>query len=187
MTDGRGHGALPPAAQGNVTFGAHGEALYDDHDDSVDFAEAARVDTLDVFVPRRSAPMPPPAKHAQQAGGSGGGLVPTRQAPPPPKKSGPRHGGEPTTLHRSRTTGGSSLPTRKYSDGRPLNSTYLGQLEPVQSDSGQSNKSFKGAVNKLFSSMFDSLSGESRSEISAPYNPIHLTHVGFNNETGEFT
>ncbi|KAJ2807603.1 hypothetical protein H4R21_000407 [Coemansia helicoidea] len=131
--------------------------------------------------------MPPPAKHAQQAGGSGGGLVPTRQAPPPPKKSGPRHGGEPTTLHRSRTTGGSSLPTRKYSDGRPLNSTYLGQLEPVQSDSGQSNKSFKGAVNKLFSSMFDSLSGESRSEISAPYNPIHLTHVGFNNETGEFT
>ncbi|KAI9501679.1 kinase-like domain-containing protein, partial [Coemansia spiralis] len=33
----------------------------------------------------------------------------------------------------------------------------------------------------------DSLSGESRSEISAPYNPIHLTHVGFNNETGEFT
>ncbi|KAJ2710418.1 hypothetical protein H4R19_003753 [Coemansia spiralis] len=193
MTEGRGHGALPPATQAGVAFrGPHGDSLYDDHDDDVDFVEAARADTLDVFVPRRSAPMPP-AKYPQQGAGGGpthtnGGMAPARQAPPPPKKSGPRHGAaDPTPLQRSRTTGGSSLPTRKYSDGRPLNSTYLGQLEPVQSDSGQSNKSFKGAVNKLFSSMFDSLSGESRSEISAPYNPIHLTHVGFNNETGEFT
>ncbi|KAJ1930253.1 hypothetical protein EC988_010051, partial [Linderina pennispora] len=95
---------------------------------------------------------------------------------------------------RSKTTAGNlqqSLPTRKYSDGKPLNSTYLGQLEPIQVDNSQGNKSFKGAVNKLFSSMFgkesDSLSGDNRSEISAPYNPIHLTHVGFNNETGEFT
>ncbi|KAJ1733939.1 hypothetical protein LPJ61_001325, partial [Coemansia biformis] len=201
MTEGRGHGAPPPppTQAGAVYRGPHADALYDDHDDGVDFSDAVHADTLDVFVPRRSAPMPPPAKHSQPAPGgpahmNGGGLsadgralMPARQAPPPPKKSGPRSGAEPTTLQRSRTTGGSSLPTRKYSDGRPLNSTYLGQLEPVQSDAGQSNKSFKGAVNKLFSSMFDSLSGESRSEISAPYNPIHLTHVGFNNETGEFT
>ncbi|KAI8872916.1 PAK-box/P21-Rho-binding protein, partial [Ramicandelaber brevisporus] len=30
------------------------------------------------------------------------------------------------------------------------------------------------------------LSLEKKSEISAPYNPVHLTHVGFNNDTGEF-
>lgn len=24
-------------------------------------------------------------------------------------------------------------------------------------------------------------------EISSPYNPVHLTHVGYNSETGEFT
>ncbi|KAJ2895193.1 hypothetical protein GGI21_005185, partial [Coemansia aciculifera] len=129
---------------------------------------------------------PPPMDHRNMA--------PARMAPPPPKKTGngPNNAAaSAATLQRSKTTGGSTLPTRKYSDGRPLNSTYLGQLEPIQVDTNQNNKTFKGAVNKLFSSMFgkdsDSLSGESRSEISAPYNPIHLTHVGFNNETGEFT
>ncbi|KAJ2136094.1 hypothetical protein J3F82_006418, partial [Coemansia sp. RSA 637] len=135
-----------------------------------------------MFIPRRSAPAPP-----AQAKPSNG-MAPLRQPPPPPqKKSIRRPSVDPTPLQRSKTTGGSVLPTRKLADDRPLNSTYLGQLEPIQSDSNQSNKSFKGAVNKLFSSMFDSLSGESRSEISAPYNPIHLTHVGFNNDTGEFT
>ena len=35
--------------------------------------------------------------------------------------------------------------------------------------------------------MSDLLSNDKKSEISAPYNPIHLTHVGFNTDTGEFT
>ncbi|KAI8620025.1 P21-Rho-binding domain-containing protein, partial [Chytriomyces sp. MP71] len=26
-----------------------------------------------------------------------------------------------------------------------------------------------------------------KSEISSPYNPVHLTHVGFNQDTGEYT
>ncbi|KAJ2159572.1 hypothetical protein GGF46_002934 [Coemansia sp. RSA 552] len=194
MSDGHSNGALPAQA-------GYQRGLYDDHSDSLDYSEQAPVD---VFIPRRSAPAPPEPKHSAagsqttlHTNGNGPppprghhpdsyGLEPVRAAPPPPKKSG-RRPAEPTPLQRSKTTGGSTMPTRKYSDGRPLNSTYLGQLEPVQSDSAQTNKSFKGAVNKLFSSMFDSLSGESRSEISAPYNPIHLTHVGFNNETGEFT
>jgi len=30
-------------------------------------------------------------------------------------------------------------------------------------------------------------SSESKMEISSPYNPVHLTHVGYNQETGEFT
>ncbi|KAJ1833371.1 hypothetical protein LPJ63_002813 [Coemansia sp. RSA 2711] len=182
MSDGRGNGAQLPGAQAGMYHGLHGDALYDERDDDLDFAEPQQAQ-LDMFIPRRSAPAPPPPPGQ----GKNGRLVPTRQAPPPPKKAERRPTIEPTPLQRSKTTGGSVLPTRKYSDGRPLNSTYLGQLEPIQSDSNQSNKSFKGAVNKLFSSMFDSLSGESRSEISAPYNPIHLTHVGFNNETGEFT
>ncbi|KAJ2752346.1 hypothetical protein GGI19_003894, partial [Coemansia pectinata] len=190
----------------------------DDLDYAEPLPAPGRQETPDAFIPRRSAPAPPRSKHSATAsqvsaasagpstitaysnGSSNNGvpqpkdsrnMVPARMAPPPPKKTGNGPQNAAATLQRSKTTGGSTLPTRKYSDGRPLNSTYLGQLEPIQVDANQNNKTFKGAVNKLFSSMFgkdsDSLSGESRSEISAPYNPIHLTHVGFNNETGEFT
>ncbi|KAJ2482289.1 hypothetical protein IWW56_001194 [Coemansia sp. RSA 2131] len=173
-----GHGAPPSGVHSG--YHGHSDTLYD-HDD-VDFDDEPQSQAqLDMFIPRRSAPAPP-------AQAKSNGMAPMRQPPPPPqKKSARRPNVDPTPLQRSKTTGGSVLPTRKLADDRPLNSTYLGQLEPIQSDSNQSNKSFKGAVNKLFSSMFDSLSGESRSEISAPYNPIHLTHVGFNNDTGEFT
>ncbi|KAJ2611135.1 hypothetical protein H4S08_003300 [Coemansia sp. RSA 1365] len=216
MNESHGHGGLPPATAQTSIAGYHAlhhDPMFDERDDDLDFSEQPRLETPDAFIPRRSAPAPPSSKNSTNSSqvsvtaGSTGAysngtapvsatnaskdgsrhLLPSRQAPPPPKKSGHRPGVEPTPLQRSKTTGGSTLPTRKYSDGRPLNSTYLGQLEPIQSDSNQNNKSFKGAVNKLFSSMFDSLSGDSRSEISAPYNPIHLTHVGFNNETGEFT
>ncbi|PIA15330.1 Pkinase-domain-containing protein [Coemansia reversa NRRL 1564] len=216
MNESHGHGGLPPATAQTSIAGYHAlhhDPMFDERDDDLDFSEQPRLETPDAFIPRRSAPAPPSSKNSTNssqvsvtagsaASYSNGNapasatntskdgsrhLLPSRQAPPPPKKSGHRPGVEPTPLQRSKTTGGSTMPTRKYSDGRPLNSTYLGQLEPIQSDSNQNNKSFKGAVNKLFSSMFDSLSGDSRSEISAPYNPIHLTHVGFNNETGEFT
>jgi hypothetical protein len=29
--------------------------------------------------------------------------------------------------------------------------------------------------------------GKKKIEISTPYDPVHLTHVGFNSHTGEFT
>jgi p21-activated kinase 1 len=35
--------------------------------------------------------------------------------------------------------------------------------------------------------MFDFLAPSKRPEISTPYDPVHLTHVGFNSSTGEFT
>ncbi|KAJ2539330.1 hypothetical protein EV175_006359, partial [Coemansia sp. RSA 1933] len=187
----------------------HHDQMYGAHEDEREFEDSRYDEMPEAFIPRRSPPSPPQAhKHSgsgsqmppsvassvtvySNGGGMGPqqkephGMVPVRKAPPPPKKSGYGPSGPSGSLQRSKTTGSTSA--RKYSDGRPLNSTYLGQLEPIQSESSPGNKSFKGAVNKLFSSMLDSLSGESRSEISAPYNPIHLTHVGFNNETGEFT
>ncbi|KIO30597.1 hypothetical protein M407DRAFT_60973, partial [Tulasnella calospora MUT 4182] len=33
----------------------------------------------------------------------------------------------------------------------------------------------------------DFLTTAKRPEISTPYDPVHLTHVGFNSSTGEFT
>lgn len=35
--------------------------------------------------------------------------------------------------------------------------------------------------------MSDLLNSSKRLEISTPYDPVHLTHVGFNSSTGEFT
>jgi p21-activated kinase 1 len=35
--------------------------------------------------------------------------------------------------------------------------------------------------------MSDLLTSSKRIEISTPYDPVHLTHVGFNSSTGEFT
>jgi p21-activated kinase 1 len=39
----------------------------------------------------------------------------------------------------------------------------------------------------MFNFMSDLLNGNKRLEISTPYDPVHLTHVGFNSSTGEFT
>lgn len=44
-------------------------------------------------------------------------------------------------------------------------------------------KSKKG----MFTFMSDLLNTSKRPEISTPYDPVHLTHVGFNTSTGEFT
>lgn len=44
-------------------------------------------------------------------------------------------------------------------------------------------KSKKG----MFNFMSDLLNSSKRPEISTPYDPVHLTHVGFNSSTGEFT
>ncbi|THH27118.1 hypothetical protein EUX98_g7062, partial [Antrodiella citrinella] len=49
--------------------------------------------------------------------------------------------------------------------------------------SGTQTKSKKG----MFNFMSDFLNTSKRIEISTPYDPVHLTHVGFNSSTGEFT
>ncbi|KAF8906301.1 kinase-like domain-containing protein [Gymnopilus junonius] len=52
-----------------------------------------------------------------------------------------------------------------------------------RSRSGTTTKTKKGVLG-LMSDMFNSTK---RPEISTPYDPVHLTHVGFNSSTGEFT
>ncbi|KAJ3007172.1 signal transducing kinase of the PAK [Thoreauomyces humboldtii] len=50
------------------------------------------------------------------------------------------------------------------------------------------NKSgMKGLLNNLVNSVQGMFQNDTRMEISSPYNPVHLTHVGYNQETGEFT
>ncbi|KAF9266980.1 Pkinase-domain-containing protein [Marasmius fiardii PR-910] len=50
----------------------------------------------------------------------------------------------------------------------------------TRSRSSTQSKSKKGFMNLLFNT-------SKRPEISTPYDPVHLTHVGFNSSTGEFT
>ncbi|EJF64037.1 Pkinase-domain-containing protein [Dichomitus squalens LYAD-421 SS1] len=52
-----------------------------------------------------------------------------------------------------------------------------------RSRSSTTTKSKKG----MFTFMSDFLNSSKRPEISTPYDPVHLTHVGFNTSTGEFT
>ncbi|TFK51796.1 Pkinase-domain-containing protein [Heliocybe sulcata] len=58
------------------------------------------------------------------------------------------------------------------------------QHNPSRSRSGTTIKGKKGG---MLGFMSDFLTTSKRLEISTPYDPVHLTHVGFNSSTGEFT
>ena len=75
-----------------------------------------------------------------------------------------------------------SGPSSEYtnsSNPTPIHTPTLGN----RSRSGTTVKSKKGVLG-FMSEVFNSTK---RPEISTPYDPVHLTHVGFNSSTGEFT
>ena len=48
------------------------------------------------------------------------------------------------------------------------------------------SRSFKHVFNSMVSSFSDMLGSDKKLSISLPYNPVHITHVGFNQDNGEF-
>ncbi|KAK0527281.1 hypothetical protein OC842_004923 [Tilletia horrida] len=52
---------------------------------------------------------------------------------------------------------------------------------------GQGRNTLKSVFGGFVNSMSDVFSQQKKIEISHPYDPVHLTHVGFNSDTGEFT
>jgi hypothetical protein len=74
-----------------------------------------------------------------------------------------------------------SLPSAISSEG--INSAQGSVAMGIRSRSGTTSKPKKGVLS-LVSEMFNPTK---RPEISTPYDPVHLTHVGFNSSTGEFT
>ncbi|KAF7796367.1 hypothetical protein EIP86_007544 [Pleurotus ostreatoroseus] len=62
-------------------------------------------------------------------------------------------------------------------------------LTSMSSASSRSRSSTAATKSKkgMFNFMSDLLNSSKRLEISTPYDPVHLTHVGFNSSTGEFT
>ncbi|KAI0695360.1 kinase-like domain-containing protein [Cerioporus squamosus] len=71
------------------------------------------------------------------------------------------------------------LPPAPYAPSTPSTISAAGS----RSRSSTTAKSKKG----VFTFMSDLLNTSKRPEISTPYDPVHLTHVGFNTSTGEFT
>lgn len=53
--------------------------------------------------------------------------------------------------------------------------------------SGTNKSSKDGGKKSVFGFMTDLLNTNKQVVISTPYDPVHLTHVGFNSDTGEFT
>ncbi|CAE6417825.1 unnamed protein product [Rhizoctonia solani] len=62
----------------------------------------------------------------------------------------------------------------------PLPSSAFGTRSRSGTGTAKSKKS-------MFSFMDNFLTAQKKPEISTPYDPVHLTHVGFNSSTGEFT
>ncbi|KAI8598585.1 kinase-like domain-containing protein [Dissophora ornata] len=58
---------------------------------------------------------------------------------------------------------------------------------PCPAVPGSTELTHTGALGRSLLSLPDLLSSDKKMEISSPYNPVHLTHVGYNLDTGEFT
>lgn len=64
----------------------------------------------------------------------------------------------------------------------------LSDDSPMSSTTGQGKRSSTWKKKGAFSSFMNNMLGSPRSiKISAPENPLHLTHVGYDNLTGQFT
>ncbi|KAH8108873.1 kinase-like domain-containing protein [Phellopilus nigrolimitatus] len=133
------------------------------------------VNLNDLFTPQQEPPeraaqrrlslpsAPPPAPDPYYA------AEPALHSPPPPA-SAPTHidvSPEHTFAPRSRSTSKSG----------------------PSSASGSASGSISGSGKKgtHFMSFMSFMSSAKKPEISTPYDPVHLTHVGFNASTGEFT
>ncbi|KNZ53672.1 STE/STE20/PAKA protein kinase [Puccinia sorghi] len=91
------------------------------------------------------------------------------------------------------------VPTTTNGTGNSTNnnSNPISPISPSTHPNSDSNTSkpkkdrrettIKSVFGGFVSSVNDLLSNQKRVEVSAPYDPVHLTHVGFNTNTGEFT
>ncbi|KAF9277665.1 signal transducing kinase of the PAK [Linnemannia elongata] len=117
-------------------------------------------------------------------------VPPPKKGPPPPQKPS-RHNDyrSPQDAMRSYPTENTISLTTHHHTSSPK-SSYSSRSHHNYDSSSEysSNRStFKGVFSNIVNSMTDLLSSDKKMEISSPYNPVHLTHVGYNLDTGEFT
>ncbi|KAG0216587.1 signal transducing kinase of the PAK [Mortierella sp. NVP41] len=139
------------------------------HNDHNSARETSREYTRDQVQPQVPAPprVPPPKK-----------------GPPPPQK--PSRQNDYRSPYPTENT--ISLTTHHHTSSPK--STYSGRSHhhyDSPSEYSSNRSTFKGVFSNIVNSMSDLLSSDKKMEISSPYNPVHLTHVGYNLDTGEFT
>ncbi|KAK9719102.1 hypothetical protein K7432_005023 [Basidiobolus ranarum] len=135
------------------------------------------------FIPKRNPPPPPKLSRASSSSAVprlGFKSASMRQPHAPPRNP-ERYPGEP-----NRNSLGSGMPSSN-SSLKSLNPVYKGSLEPINPAGDHGKSTFKGVFSSFVTSVSDFLSPEKKMDISSPYNPVHVTHVGFNTDTGEFT
>ncbi|KAJ3124564.1 signal transducing kinase of the PAK [Nowakowskiella sp. JEL0407] len=104
---------------------------------------------------------------------------PRRKSPPP----------NPSTL----VSFGPKFPTPMNTSNVNENlSTNVTSLPAAQTSTSPSDRDPEKGVGKFFKNLAGTVSGmfvnePSKMEISSPFNPVHLTHVGYNQDTGELT
>ncbi|KAF9926162.1 signal transducing kinase of the PAK [Linnemannia zychae] len=118
-------------------------------------------------------------------------VPPPKKGPPPPQKPS-RHNNDyrhnPQDSMRSYSTENTiSLTTHHYHSPSPKSYSSRSHQHYDSSEYSSNRSTFKGVFSNIVSSMSDLLSSDKKMEISSPYNPVHLTHVGYNLDTGEFT
>lgn len=86
----------------------------------------------------------------------------------------------------SRDNTANSSPGSRRSDPDPIQKRGSGDSVEKKPVNTQRKKS---TISNTMSSVLDAfkISSPRRMQISAPENPVHLTHVGYDNETGQFT
>ncbi|KAF9377113.1 signal transducing kinase of the PAK [Mortierella sp. AD011] len=168
----------------------------------------------DGLVPQRQAPPPPrPSTSSskslslQMTSGSGSQSYGSSNSSPasplgdrdmthaplrvPPPKKGPPPPQKPSRHSEQRLNPPQDLLRSNNPDNTIILSTHssskYGRSQYESSEYSSNRSTFKGVFSNLVSSMSDLLSSDKKMEISSPYNPVHLTHVGYNLDTGEFT
>lgn len=116
-----------------------------------------------------------------------------RRPPPPVRKSPPDSPSIPSSNKLSNDIGinsvipGTALYNQDYSL-IPTNAT-----QTLVNSQSQNSTEKEGKLKGLFSNIVNSVQGilqkdtVGKMDISSPYNPVHITHVGYNQDTGEFT
>ncbi|GAA6053159.1 hypothetical protein JCM3770_002882 [Rhodotorula araucariae] len=128
-------------------------------------------------------PTSPPGVAAPYAGAAGKTLSGTAERDD--YMLGSRSGGDVSPIPPSTPSGGATTPGSGSTGNGPQRYSGDRDIGGGTSKEGKKSKGFGSFLADVFSNT--SGGGSKKVEISTPYDPVHLTHVGFNSDTGEFT
>ncbi|WFC99311.1 non-specific serine/threonine protein kinase [Malassezia yamatoensis] len=166
------HHSMSTSLQGPAPVGSH-----------------TRSQSMESFLYRAASPSTSKSTHPLKGTMlSYGETIPERAPPPTPPK--PRGYDRSTPLPTSRSNNSIASSYRSDMPGSPISGISSAAPDTptrIRTREG-SRSSLKSMIGGLVHSVSDVFgSNERRPEISGPYDPVHLTHVGFNARTGEFT